>query len=129
MNDKVITELKNVHDSKVVSLQIVNETTITIGILTNNKIVNYQFLNCLKCRFDDFRIGNIILDVELYGKDDINSIECILTYVLGIRKQDYGKQFVLDVLRKIQNGEIFLLELTSSYGLRGALLFHDIASS
>jgi len=118
--------IDSVHDCNMTGIIVSEEETLNLIISDlEGKAKNILFIETKYCRFDDFRLGNIILSLEVYDDYDIQIIDDYLCYILDIDKKDLSKDFVLKLKNAIYSKELILVVLEPSYGAMGVIICKD----
>jgi hypothetical protein len=121
--------ITSVHDSLLTGISIVGETSISITIhdSINNKKGQFVFLDVKSCRFDNFRQGNIILDISIHAGTDIGtSIDNELCYAFDIKKQELMSKYYNAVKNSIFLNELMLVNFAASYGAYGVIVCKSV---
>jgi|SRR5690554_1780627 len=112
--------IPNFHDKSINGLEIVDDSNLILYI-NSSKII---FMNVKHVRFDDFRMGNIILSMDIYVLEDIKPFKNEILYLLDIDINNLD--FINAVKERIRKEELLFVSIQSSYGLKGYLLCKDI---
>lgn len=134
MNLTNYLSIESLHDGLLSGIEVVEEKQLTLVITTReNKTYNIVFLNTKSCRFDNFRLGNIVFSIEVYQGKDVdnyeNRINELLCYLFDLEMDEISKPYVLDIKESLRQGKILLVELEASYGVEGVILCEKIVWS
>lgn len=116
-------DVPNFHDRYITGLRIENENLI-MYIEPSTEIT---FIDVRYARFDDFRMGNIILDLSVYHLEDMEPFMDELLYLADLDiKQPMQSMYAQKLAEKVKNEKPLLISIESSYGLNGYILCKDI---
>lgn len=121
--------MNKIHDWAITGIVISDEKDIWISIndFYNDTGKGKLILKDVKyCRFDNFKLGNIILDFTIFDSNDINKIDKDLCYVLDISKDETEKEWVRKIINDLSSSNLVLAVLTESYGVCGAVICKEI---
>lgn len=102
-----------VHDAKVRGLLVTNDSRLLVSIAGtdgSNKCLVFYGVERLRC--DDFRQGNIILDVTVSSGESIDIDD--LAYVYGVEKSN--APFLQSSMDRLQAQNRLVVRLNPSYG-------------
>ena len=102
-----------VHDAKVRGLLVTNDNRLLVSIAgtdDSNKCLVFHGVERLRC--DDFRQGNIILDVTVSSGESIDIDD--LAYVYGVEKSN--APFLQSSMDRLQAENRLVVRLNPSYG-------------
>jgi hypothetical protein len=122
--------IQDIHDCSLTSISIVDGRDINILIYSESgkeKIGSLIFQNVEYCRFDDFRLGNIIFHISVLDVGDTSGINDTLCYILNKKPDDLKKEWINTIKNNIESKKMLLSELATSYGVYGAVLCRSIA--
>jgi hypothetical protein len=121
--------IPSVHDCMLTGLQIVERTSLNITICDSSSRIrkgNFVFSEVKYCRFNDFRLGNIILDISILTNEDIKSIDKNLCHVLDVDPNELNASWVAALKNDILSGNLLLIAFSTSYGVYGSLLCENV---
>ncbi len=102
-----------VHDAKVRGLLVTNDNRLLVSVAGtdgSNKCLVFHGVERLRC--DDFRQGNIILDVTVSSGESIDIDD--LAYVYGVEKSN--APFLQSSMDRLQAENRLVVRLNPSYG-------------
>jgi hypothetical protein len=123
----IYLHINTIHDNLITGISTVDKNNIVLSIneFSNlKKIGDLVFYNVKQCRFDDFRLGNIILDITILDIKDINDELC---YLFDISEKDMGKDWIVQIKENIALQKLILVQLTTTYGVHGIILCEQVA--
>tara|TARA_B100000768_G_scaffold174692_1_gene185293 strand:- start:566 stop:982 length:417 start_codon:yes stop_codon:yes gene_type:complete len=117
----------NLHDSNLISVEHDKNDTLIKFRSTSGELIQAVASNVKKLIINDFREGNIVLDVTIermvkipdYGLDKL-----LLLSKVKCEKQD---AYIRTVKDKIESGEMMLVTINPSYGCNGMIYCEKIS--
>jgi len=77
----------------------------------------------IECRFCDFSLGNIILDIEIITAESLDLRDKNdLFFLLNIESYQQGEPWIQEKISSIEKGELSLVVLSTSFGAHGCIL-------
>jgi len=113
------------HDKNVVGMKV-EDNTVILYIKNNLEDVELHFKDSIAIRINNFKIGNIILNADIYEPKDLVENEDDLLYLLNIPKSNKKNTFYNKIKSQIEDNTYKFIEINSSYGLNGFILCKDI---
>lgn len=92
----------------------------------DNSSIKITFLNPKHIRLDNFRLGNIILGIYISEREDVDTMDEELKYLLDINDNNQYLSYLDSVKEKIKNGDLLFISIESSYGVEGFVLCEGI---
>lgn len=121
-----VLNINSVHDKYITGIKV-DEKNVCLSISKDCNAFEVVFVSSESIKFDNFKLGNIILSIEVYGSEDVDIIDDELRYLLNISKSNSHNHVYFERVKKqIKNGELFLIAIDPSYGLEGYVLCKDI---
>ena len=127
INDYLHTQ--NVHDWLLTGISILDGNTLEISVSDPSKKDHGKFIfyNVKSCKFDDFRLGNIILDVVVYtGVNIETAIDESICYIFGIDRNKLTTSWCDNLKKDIYSQKLLLINFSTSYGAYGAVICQSV---
>ena len=108
--------LRDLHDGHLLGIML-TEKQCTLFISDIREVVHQLKMEAVeRLRADNFLQGNIVLDVTV--ETGIAVEESDVLYALSMDEDDAGRHrhYIDGLLRRIENGELCLVQLAPSYG-------------
>ncbi len=113
------------HDNLLTGIEISGEGILKLSICEEgfvNKRFLY-FLDVIGCRFCDFSLGNIILDIEIITAESLDLRDRNdLFFLLNVEPNQQGAPWIQEKISRIEKGELSLVILSTSFGAYGCIL-------
>ncbi len=113
------------HDNLLMGIEICGEQTLKL-IVCEDGFVNKRFLyffDVIECRFCDFSLGNIILDIEIITAESLDLRDKNdLFFLLNIESNQHGEPWIQEKISSIEKGELSLVIVSTSFGAYGCIL-------
>jgi len=109
----------NVHDGRIIGLFTLENKKLLLPILTANKSFICIALNDLEClRVDDFREGNIILDITVSSGTDVEIAD--IAYAHGLEQLTYSEAnpYLNKAVQNFITGKKIFVQINPSYGCK-----------
>lgn len=105
----------NVHDGYVRGIAISNKNEI-VALLDSLEGPSYELImhDIVAFKADDFREGNIILDITITTRRLISVAE--LSHLIDVDNYENRKNYIDSIIAKINEGALYFIELNPSYG-------------
>jgi hypothetical protein len=124
--EQLFQDLK-IHDKNIKGLETTEDKKLIIYIEDNDRIIELRFINVKHLKIDNFRLGNIILDIEVYEQEYLNKHDEELRSLLDMDRT-ITSPYLDKIKEDIGKGELILLSLQSSYGAYGSILCESVES-
>lgn len=121
--------IEGVHDKLIMGVRLNKQNDVFISIMDSedDSQIEIVFIKTCHMRIDNFLLGNIILDIEVFEADEVDSLEQELRYLLDLSITNPYDQEILEGYKSdFREGNMFFVAFSSSYGLEGALLCEGI---
>jgi hypothetical protein len=125
--EKSIKDLQ-LHDKNIKRIESTGDKNFIIDIEDNGYIIELKFINVKHVKIDNFRLGNIILDIVVYESKYLNKFEKELRLLLDVNR-DAKDSYLEEIKEKIKKGELLFVSVQSSYGAYGNILCERIETS
>ena len=105
------------HDWSLLGITVEEEQRnleVTLGL--NTQRVRIRFLEVTECHIDDFKMGNIVLDVEVFTNSPLSETyfeDSVFEELLGVSKET---QYYQNIITRIEQGRLLYVEINPSYG-------------
>jgi hypothetical protein len=109
----------NVHDAQILGLIMLEDNRLLLLIQATDKSILCFAFNDLDClRVDDFKKGNIILDITVSSGSEVEIVD--IAYVYGLEKFiPLDKNGYLNkAVQSFLNGKKLLVQINPSYGCK-----------
>lgn len=113
------------HDKNIAGIKV-KDNTVILYIINQTEEVELHFLDSIAIRINNFKLGNIILNADIYEPKDLVENENDLLYLLNIPKNNKKNKFYNKIKSQIKDKTFKFIEINSSYGLNGFILCKDI---
>jgi hypothetical protein len=120
---------QSIHDWLLTGISILDSTTLEISVSdpSNKDRGKFIFYNVESCKFDDFRLGNIILDVVVYTGENIESvIDEGICYIFDIDSSKLTASWCDNLKQDIYSQKLLLVNFSTSYGAYGAIICQSV---
>jgi hypothetical protein len=105
----------NLHDARLLGMFVSDNKTATVLFRSENGQRHELLLKEVEHLVaNDFREGNIVLDVEIYDGESFDSK--LLSEIYGKNYLTAHPGFESEIRRKVKNGELKLVSVNPSYG-------------
>ena len=105
----------NLHDARLLGMFVSDNKTATVLFRSENGQRHELLLKEVEHLVaNDFREGNIVLDVEIYDGESFDSK--LLSEIYGKNYLTAHPGFKSEIRRKVKNGELKLVSVNPSYG-------------
>ena len=122
--DKFLS-IDSFHDNLLIGIEIYSEKILKLTICEDG-FVNKRFLyffDVIECRFCDFSLGNIILDIEIITAESLDLRDKNdLFFLLNIESYQREELWIQEKISRIEKGELSLVILSTSFGAYGCIL-------
>lgn len=126
-NISMYLNIKTIHDNLITGISVVDKNNIILSIndpYNSNEKRELVFYNVKQCRFDNFRLGNIILDITVLNINNINNDLC---YIFDISQNVLEQEWIAQIKKDITLEKLIMIRLTTSYGMFGNILCERIS--
>jgi hypothetical protein len=109
------------HDGRLIGIAVLPDKRCVV-ILSDHagSIYRMSLTGIVRLRADNFREGNIILDVTAETGDRVEEREIL--FALSVDDADKHPDFVKSVLQRVRNRDLYLVHINPSYGCTFACL-------
>lgn len=118
--------LNDFHDANIYGIEVHASKDVVLFLENENAMRHLIKLKNVECmKLNNFRLGNIIFEINIYHIDDITEIktaENLLCTLYDINKENLSEKWVKNIIGKIKNNSYILVELIESYGVYGVFL-------
>ena len=108
---------QNYHDWLLLGIAVEEEQqNLEVILSLNTQRVQIRFLEVKVCHIADFKMGNIVLDVEVFTDSPLSETlfeESVFEELLGVSK---GTQYYQNIITRIEQGRLLYVEINPSYG-------------
>ena len=112
INSDHIVESPIFHDGMINKIQIINNNDLELSIKTiDKKIYHIIFYNIEYLNINNFKVGNIILDIEIW-----QLCNCSTKFLKKILENDPNIEYITQISEKIKSGLLSLIIINPSYG-------------
>jgi hypothetical protein len=122
-------QINDIHDCTITGISIIDKEKICISVYDEQgktKEGDFVFHNVTECRFNNFKLGNIILDIAVYNEEDINIIDEKLCFIFDIKVSDLHKTWIKNIKNDIISRKSILVDFSTSYGVFGIILCNTV---
>lgn len=107
--------IPNCHDARLVGVvALKNRQCMLLVLMEEGTLYQIVLLGVERLRVDDFREGNIILDLTVESGPLVSKKEVL--FALSLNGDATKSEFVESVLNRIRKRELFLVQINPSYG-------------
>ena len=117
----------NLHDSNLLSVEHDKNDTLIKFRSTSGELIQAVASNVNKLVINDFREGNIVLDVTIERMVKIPDYGLDKLFVLSKVKCEKQDAYIRTVKDKIESGEMMLVTINPSYGCNGMIYCENIS--
>jgi hypothetical protein len=118
--------LNDFHDANIYGIEVHASKDVVLFLENENAMRHLIKLKNVECmKLNNFRLGNIIFEINIYHIDDsteIKTTENLLCTLYDINKENLSEKWVKNIIGKIKNNSYILVELIESYGVYGVFL-------
>jgi hypothetical protein len=122
--------IQSMHDCLLTGILLCDKSILLVNVSDysgTKKIGNFIFSGLKACRFNDFRLGNIILDISVYtGENRVEFIDNTLCYIFDINKNKITEEWCNVIKSDIYSKKLLLVNFSTSYGAYGSILCEKI---
>jgi hypothetical protein len=115
MQSEISDSLPSFHDAKLSGFILLPAQRCSLFIETESKQSHrVVLLGVERLRADDFREGNIILDLTVHGGKSVEKADVL--FALSMDDEKRHPDFFNSIMERIHRGELSLLQINPSYG-------------
>ena len=117
---------KSYHDCYIIGvLTDPDEDVLELMIGCESRRSLIRFNGVKRCRIDNFTIGNILLDMEIFTGEDFSSSIIDKTAFQKLFYFPNELQFYKNIVDEIHTETLSYVEISPSYGCNAMILFSD----
>ncbi|MEQ8356172.1 MAG: hypothetical protein RH942_11590 [Kiloniellaceae bacterium] len=107
--------LPEIHDGELRKIEIPGDKTFTLTFETideNEKALTLEGVEHLRC--GNLLLGNIIFDIQQIEAPSLNDLARVTSMDSAVSEK--GRDYLRDLRKSVQEGDLLFLRLESSYG-------------
>lgn len=113
--------LSKLHDAYITGIKITDNNNVVLFLGNAETILT--FYNVEHMKIDNFQLGNIVFEINIYDSiENIRTIENLLCLLYNIERKRMVEDWFKARINKIEKNCLILIEIVESYGTNGIIL-------